>query len=169
MDQIDDSPSPDGPRPAPLPELRVDGPWCQRWRDRRHSWRHRSDGGFDPDRYRVGSLEEATAKAFVTAHHNSRTYPAAVRRYGMWDEPTGQLVGVPVYGVPMSLRVLTNVLPDLEPVTESLELVALFCLMARATRSPGSWRAASTSSPLAASAGSCPWPTPFPATPPPAW
>jgi hypothetical protein len=121
VDEIDDR-SPDSPRPAMLPELRVDGPWCQRWRDRRYSWRHRSDGGFDPDRYRVAPIEEAAAKAFVTAHHYSGTYPAAVRRYGMWDQPTGQLVGVAVYGVPMSLRVLTNVLPDLEPLTESLEL-----------------------------------------------
>jgi len=158
VDEIDDR-SPDSPRPAPLPELRVDGPWCLRWRDRRHSWRHRSDGGFDPDRYRVAPIEEATAKAFVTAHHYSGTYPAAVRRYGMWDQPTGQLVGVAVYGVPMSLRVLTNVLPDLEPLTESLELIALCCLMAQATKSPSSWRAVSTSSPPAACAGSCPSPT----------
>jgi len=100
--------------------VRVDGPWCQRWRERRQSWRHRSEGGFDAAGYRVEALEEGPAKRFVVTHHYSGTYPAAARRYGLWNR-TGALVGVAVFGVPASNRVLTNVFPDLEPVVESLE------------------------------------------------
>jgi hypothetical protein len=42
----------------------------------RHSWRHRSEGGFDARRYDVAALPEADAKAFVAAIHYSGTHPA---------------------------------------------------------------------------------------------
>lgn len=96
----------------------------QRWRDRRHSWVRTSQGGFDPARYAVEPLDEATAKGYVTRHHYSGTYPAASRRYGLFllGDDGLDLVGVAVFGIPAQAAVLTNVFPDLAPYTESLEL-----------------------------------------------
>ncbi len=95
--------------------------WCQRWTGGAHSWRHRSDGGFDAERYSVALLDESAAKRFVTANHYSGTYPAALARWGLWE--TGHvLVGVAVLAVPVSTTVLTNVFPGLEPITEAAEL-----------------------------------------------
>lgn len=107
--------------------------WCQRWNGRRHSWRHRSDGGFDQGRYEIsGQLSGADAKAFVCTNHYSASYPAAVHRFGLYDTDraamdaagtdTPRLVGVAVLGVPVQAKVLTNVFPDLECFRESLEL-----------------------------------------------
>jgi hypothetical protein len=59
---------------------------CQRWRSGgRHSWRHRSEGGFDARRYDVAPLAEADARTFVAANDYSRTYPAARLRFGLYD------------------------------------------------------------------------------------
>jgi hypothetical protein len=94
---------------------------CQRWRSGgRHSWRRRSEGGFDARRYNVVPLAEADARTFVEVNHYSASYPAARLRFGLYDGPW--LVGVAVLGVPMQRRVLTAVFPDLEPYAESLEL-----------------------------------------------
>jgi hypothetical protein len=101
-------------------------PLCQRWRDGAHSWRHRSEGGFDSSHYDVVETPEADARGFVVAHHYARTYPAATQRYGLYRGPS--LVGVVVLGVPMQARVLTNVFPDLVPYDESLELSRLVLL-----------------------------------------
>jgi hypothetical protein len=101
----------------------VSGPasdYCQRWDARRHSWRHRSEGGFDATRYDAAPLAESDARAFIEVNHYAGTYPAARLRYGLYDGPW--LVGVAVLGVPMQRRVLTTVFPDLEPYAESLEL-----------------------------------------------
>jgi len=54
------------------------------------------------------------------ADHYSRSYPAALQRYGLWSG--GQLVGVAVLGVPTSARTLTNVLPTCEPYRQSAVL-----------------------------------------------
>lgn len=110
--------------PTPLFEINPASDRCQRWVDGRHSWRHRSDGGFDPARYSVAPIDEATAKSYVVRHHYSGSYPAASRRFGLFvdDDCDDPLVGVAVFGIPMSTRALTNVYPDLEPVAESLEL-----------------------------------------------
>jgi hypothetical protein len=94
--------------------------FCQRWRDRRHSWRHRSEGGFDARRYERRALAEAEARPFVEANHYADSYPAARLRFGLYDRPW--LVGVAVLDVPMQRRVLTAVFPRLEPYAESLEL-----------------------------------------------
>jgi hypothetical protein len=94
--------------------------FCQRWRQHRHSWRHRSEGGFDARRYDVAALAEADARTFVATNHYSASYPAARLRFGLYDGPW--LVGVAMLGVPMQRRVLTAVFPDLEPHAESLEL-----------------------------------------------
>lgn len=105
--------------------------WCQRWNAGTHTWRHRSQGGFDPDRYSVEPLDESplhetTAKRYITTNHYSTSYPAALSRWALRDRDR-HLVGVAVIGVPMSTAVLTNVFPDLEPITESAELCRL-CL-----------------------------------------
>ena len=106
----------------PLPvEVSPASQWCQRWNNRTHSWRHRHDGGFDADRYHIEPLDEAAAKRYITAHHYSATYPAALSRWALRDHQR-RLVGVAVLGVPMSPAVLTGVFPDLEPMVESAEL-----------------------------------------------
>ncbi|MFF4777440.1 hypothetical protein ACFY05_31755 [Microtetraspora fusca] len=105
-------------------ELSPASDWCQRWSPgRRHSWRHRHEGGFDRDRYGVTPLPEADAKTFVTGLHYSGTYPAAVHRYGLWDVKTSpRLVGVAVLSVPTNRRTLTNAFPHLDAYSQSLEL-----------------------------------------------
>lgn len=94
--------------------------WCQRWNDGHHSWRHRSEGGFDRDRYTVEAINEDTAEEFVIAHHYSRSYPAAKLRWGLFEQDA--LLGVLVLSMPMSNKVLTNPFPELEPSVESAEL-----------------------------------------------
>ncbi len=113
-----------GPSPRTVPEVSPSSEWCQRWAGRRHTWRHTSAGGFDPDRYLVEPVSESTARRWVVEHHYSGSYPAASRRYGLLDRER-TLLGVCVLGIPMSATVLTNVFPDLEPMSESLELSRL--------------------------------------------
>ncbi|MET8006209.1 hypothetical protein [Nonomuraea glycinis] len=106
-------------------ELAPASDWCQRWLPgRRHTWRHRSQGGFNPDQYGVAPLKETDAKQYVTTRHYSGTYPAASLRYGLYDLTTGQqqLVGAAVLSIPATAATLTNVFPDLEPYAESFEL-----------------------------------------------
>lgn len=96
-------------------------PNCQRWREHTQSWRHTSEGGFNPNRYDVALInEDGPVKAFVETHHYSRTYPAASLRAGLFDG--NQIVGVAVFGIPMQRKVLTNAFPMLRPYAESLEL-----------------------------------------------
>ncbi|MGW6145873.1 hypothetical protein ACWFR4_49090, partial [Streptomyces sp. NPDC055140] len=59
-----------------LTEIPTASDWCQRWRNRRHSWRHLSEGGFDARRYAVEMLPEKAAKNFVVGHHYSGTFPS---------------------------------------------------------------------------------------------
>lgn len=94
--------------------------WCQRWTGGRHTWRHRHQGGFDADRYHVTPIAESLARRYVIDNHYSASYPAAVKRWGLWEGH--QLVGVAVLGVPMSTAALTNVFPGCAPFHESLEL-----------------------------------------------
>lgn len=101
-------------------ELLPASDFCQRWSDRQHSWRHRSDGGFDPARYTVEQIDELTAKGYIVRHHYSASYPSAKYRFGLFE--AGELVGVLVYSIPMQDAVLTNPFPDLEPTVESIEL-----------------------------------------------
>ena len=112
------------PAATVLPEVSPSSQWCQRWTAGRHSWRHTSEGGFDPARYLVEPISEDTARTWVVQHHYSGSYPAASRRYGLLNR-AGTLLGVCVLGIPMSTAVLTNVFPDLEPMVESLELSRL--------------------------------------------
>ena len=80
--------------------------FCQRWRDGRTTYRPAREvvqtGTLD-----VAPVDEATARAFVERHHYSRSYPAARRRFGLFQR--GDLVGVCVLSVPMAAAVLTSV------------------------------------------------------------
>ncbi len=105
----------------PAPAMAPASDWCERWRERRASWRHRSEGGFDWRQYEVGPVDELVAKAFVERHHYSGSYVAARLRYGLWDR-RGQLVGIAVLSVPVQRAVLTRPFPELVPFAESLEL-----------------------------------------------
>lgn len=94
--------------------------FCQRWTDRRHSWRHTSDGGFDPARYTVEPIDQLTAKGYIVRHHYSASYPSDKYRFGLYE--AGELVGVLVYSIPVQNLVLTNAFPELVPSVESVEL-----------------------------------------------
>ena len=111
--------------------------YSQRWRDGRHSWRHRSEGGFDSSRYEVALLDQdSDAKRFVEVNHYAHSYPAARLRVGLYERT--ELVGVAVFGVPMQAAVLTNAFPHLEPYTESLEL-SRFVLLDEVPHNAESW------------------------------
>lgn len=109
-------------------------PYCQRWTDGRHSWRHVSEGGFDASQFDVRPIPEALARSIVARHHYAGTLPATRLSWGILtrderliDDSTPQidglgLVGVACLSVPMTASVLSNVFPQLEPFTESLEL-----------------------------------------------
>jgi len=66
---------------------------CQRWLSGRHSWRPAGEL-IDPRRFEVAPVEAADAKAFVRAHHYSRSCCSLVRRHGLYAG--GALVGVAV-------------------------------------------------------------------------
>jgi hypothetical protein len=87
-------------------------PHCQRWRDRRGSYRPAGEP-FNTAAAEVVTIDEATAKAFVCRHHYSGSYPAARLRTGLFT-PAG-LVGVAVFSVPMNQRTIPSYFPELEP------------------------------------------------------
>jgi hypothetical protein len=93
---------------------------CQRWTNGRHTWKHTSDGGFNPLRYDVSVVPDATARAYVIRNHYSHQHPAAKVSYGLHEGEA--LVGVAVLSIPVQRSVLTNVFPGLEPYEESVEL-----------------------------------------------
>lgn len=109
-------------------------PYCQRWTGGRHSWRHISEGGFDATQFDVRPVPETLARTIVARHHYAGTLPATRLSWGLLtrddqliDDATPLvdgfgLVGVACLSVPMTVSVLTNVFPELEPFTESLEL-----------------------------------------------
>ncbi|MEU0949847.1 hypothetical protein ABZ379_45405 [Streptomyces canus] len=124
-----------------LPEVPTASPWCQRWRERTHSWAHVRDGGFDARRYSVDVItDEETAKGFVLTHHYSGSYPAAIAQFGLYDHADGErrLCGVAVFGVPVSTAVLTKPLPELRPYTESVE-ASRFVLLDECPANSESW------------------------------
>jgi hypothetical protein len=74
----------------------------QRWQEGVHSFQA---GRIDPTRYEVAEIPgDNVARGFVERHHYSRSYPAARRRFGLYDR--GDLVGVAVYSVPCHPLVL---------------------------------------------------------------
>lgn len=77
---------------------------CQRWRDRRDSYRPAGEL-FEPRSFEVAPIaSDSAARAFVESHHYSGSYPAARRRFGLFER--GDLVGVAVFSVPMRAEAL---------------------------------------------------------------
>jgi hypothetical protein len=88
------------------------GTVSQRW-DRRRSRFLPRDKSFDPARYEVVVIPESMAKAFITGHHYSGSYPAARFRVGIMVKPRlGKefLGGVAVFSVPMQNAVIPKYL-----------------------------------------------------------
>lgn len=96
---------------------------CQRWRDRRASYRPAGEV-IDPRRYEVAPITTDTeARGFVVAHHYSASYPAARVRVGLYRADA--LVGVAVFSVPAQGKAL-DVLPcDRDEAVELGRLVLL--------------------------------------------
>jgi hypothetical protein len=95
----------------------VIGP-CQRWRDRRGSYRHPGEV-IDTSAHEVAPIaHDTTARAFVEQHHYSGSYPAARFRFGLYRGP--ELVGVAVFSHPVNNKTLTSVFPG--EATDSVEL-----------------------------------------------
>lgn len=123
-------------RPALTPAEMPSSPaseYCQRWSRGRHSWRHASEGGFDPQLYQVTPITEATARAFVIDEHYASSFPAARFSVGLLTRDDRfpingatvdgmALVGVATFSTPMARRVLSSVFPTLEPYEQSIEL-----------------------------------------------
>lgn len=80
----------------------------QRWRDRRGSYRPAGET-IDASEYEVAEGGELDAKAFVTAHHYSASYPAARWRFHLYRR--GALVGVAVFSHPCRDSILTKTFP----------------------------------------------------------
>jgi hypothetical protein len=90
---------------------------CQRWRDRRGSYRPHGEP-IDPSRYGVELLDRDRAKGFVVQHHYEGTYPAAIVNVGLFH--MHELVGVAVFSQPMTQRTVPK-WTGLEPA-EGIEL-----------------------------------------------
>ena len=82
---------------------------CQRWRDHRDAYRPAGE----PIRTAVYEVAEMAsdreARAFVERHHYSGSFPAALRRYGLFRRD--ELVGVAVLSQPASQAALEACLP----------------------------------------------------------
>lgn len=96
----------------------------QRWTQGRDSYRPRGEL-IQTRLYEVAELDELVAKAFVTEHHYSRSYPAARWRFGLYH--AGRLVGVAVFSHPCRDSVLTDAFPAATP-REAVELGRLVLL-----------------------------------------
>lgn len=82
---------------------------CQRWRDKRGSYRPAGEPIRTAD-YEVAEIAtDREARAFVERHHYSGSYPAARARYGLHRR--GELVGVAVLSHPPSEAALLAALP----------------------------------------------------------
>lgn len=87
----------------------MSAPACQRWRDRRGSYRPAGEPIRTAD-YEVSEIAtDREARAFVERHHYSASYPAARTRYGL--HRAGELVGVAVLSHPPSEAALLAALP----------------------------------------------------------
>lgn len=96
----------------------------QRHRDQRSTFVTPAHA-FDPRGWEVAPMPtDAPAKAFVVQHHYLGSYPAALRRFGLYA-PGGVLSGVAVFSVPVNDRALRE-LPC--PPREACELGRLVLL-----------------------------------------
>jgi hypothetical protein len=85
---------------------------CQRWRDRRDSYRPARET-ITVSEFDVAAIDEdTTARAFVERHHYSASYPAARERFGFYR--CGELVGVAVFSHPTNDKVLTATFPSID-------------------------------------------------------
>lgn len=106
---------------------------CQRWRRGRASYRPRGEP-IRTERFEVARIDtDREAKAFVVEHHYSRSYPAARRRFGLYER--SELVGVAVFSQPCHPGVLRQ-LPG--PREASLEL-GRFVLLDEVPANGESW------------------------------
>lgn len=90
---------------------------CQRWRDRRASYRPAGEV-FDTSRASVQAIDEAQAKLFVVEHHYAASYPAARFRAGLFIKDRflrERLAGVAVFSVPMSQDIIPRWFDGLAP------------------------------------------------------
>lgn len=93
-------------------------PGAQRWRRGLAAYRP-PDEPIRSAEYDVALLpDDATARAFVRAHHYSGSYPAARWRFGLFRK--GLLQGVAIFSHPCNDRVLTGLFPG--RATDSVEL-----------------------------------------------
>jgi hypothetical protein len=112
---------------------------CQRWRDHRGVYRPPNEVISTKD-YEVAPISLTQAKAFVKRHHYSAAYVACRYRYGLFKRyalfPEDELVGVAVFSMPMSQKVLTNIFTCDPP--ESIEL-GRFVLLDNVPSNAESW------------------------------
>jgi hypothetical protein len=106
----------------------------QRWNNRTARFRPAGDCIRTQD-FDVSEISEETAKTFVLQHHYSGTYPAARRRFGLFER--GVLVGVAVFSHPCNDRTITNVF-GCQRASDGLEL-GRFVLLDRVPANGESW------------------------------
>jgi hypothetical protein len=93
---------------------------CQRWRDRRDTYRPAGEP-IVTRHYEVAAVAtDREARGFVERHHYSGSYPAARARFGLYRG--AELVGVAVLSQPASQAALQAALPLPIPMTARTEL-----------------------------------------------
>lgn len=108
-------------------------PVCQRWREGRAAYRPAAEV---VDASRLGCVpiaRDADARAFVEAHHYSRSYPAARHRFALLQD--GLLCGVAVFAQPMHAGVFRDFAA---PAAECLDL-GRFVLLDRVGANAETW------------------------------
>jgi hypothetical protein len=81
----------------------------QRWRERRETYRRPDEQARRSDYDVVELPDDRLTRPFVEKHHYSGTYPAARRRFGLFD--CRGLAGVAVFSVPAGAAVLGKAFP----------------------------------------------------------
>src|SRR4051812_20955318 len=108
---------------------------CQRWRGGKGRYRPAGEV-IVTSRHDVSEISSDTvARAFVEGHHYSRSFPAARRRFGLYE--AGELVGVAVLSHPMHDAVTASVFPGV-PRLDAAEL-GRFVLLDRVPGNGESW------------------------------
>lgn len=122
-----------------MTQVPVQMDFCQRWRDRRASYRPAGEL-FDPARAAVELIEDRDAKTFVERHHYSGTYPAARVRAGLYLKAPfrkAELCGVGVFSVPMNQAVVPAYFAGVAP-NDGVEL-GRFALLDHVAANGESW------------------------------
>lgn len=111
---------------------------CQRWRERRDSYRPAGEV-INPDDYEVRRLDTvADARRFVETHHYSGSWVADRYRFGLVHRRDGELVGVAVFSTPAHPAVITNWFPGLSDWRQGVEL-GRFVLLDKVPGNGESW------------------------------